>query len=409
MLYNIGIYLYGLLVYLTFPFNRKAHLFVRGRKNWKKNLTQKIISGSKYIWFHCASLGEFEQGRPLIEKVKESYPDYKILLTFFSPSGFEIRKNYDGADIISYLPIDTPRNVKSFFDIVKPEKIFFVKYEYWYNYISEAKHRKIPLYVVSAIFRPGQLFFKSNLIGNWYRKTLQSIEHFFVQNEESDKLLSKIGLKNVTISGDTRFDRVASIASSAKTISFIERFKDAKPLVVIGSSWAPDEELLIRFINQSEGVKFVIAPHEVLDSNVARIKNSLKKQVEQYSKIQKLDPKIYDVVIIDSIGMLSSIYQYGEIAYIGGGFGVGIHNILEAATFGLPIIFGPNYRKFKEANDLVELKGAFPVLNYEELEQILSNLLANSEKLRRLSDVTKNYVDQNQGATQIIINKVFIF
>ncbi|MBN1821672.1 MAG: 3-deoxy-D-manno-octulosonic acid transferase [Prolixibacteraceae bacterium] len=407
ILYNASIFIYGFLIRLGSLFNEKAKLFVKGRKNWKKELIKKVGSGTEYIWFHCASLGEFEQGRPVIEKVRSGYPDYKILLTFFSPSGYEIRKNYEGADVICYLPLDTSWNVKSFYNIIHPKKVFFIKYEFWFNYLTEAKRRNIPVYIISAIFRPEQWFFKKNFIGRWYQQALSKIEHFFIQNEDSGKLLSETGYTNFTVSGDTRFDRVAEIALKAKQIPLIEKFKDNKPLIVVGSSWPPDEEILIRYINQSEGVKFIIAPHEVSATNVSRVISAVNKQVELFSNLNGSDPSVYDVIIIDSVGLLSSLYKYSEIAYIGGGFGVGIHNILEAATFGMPVLFGPNYKKFKEANDLVGLNVAFPIQSYEDLEQNLNGFLADSERLHRVSVLAKNYVEQNKGAAKIILNRTF--
>jgi len=408
-LYNLAIFLFRFLILITTPFNEKAKLFVRGRKGWKKILSGKVDPNKSYIWFHCASLGEFEQGRPVIEDVKCRFPEYKILLTFFSPSGYEVRKNYPVADIVCYLPVDTPKNARDFFDIVKPEKAFFIKYEYWFNFMGEAKKRAIPLYVVSAIFRGNQIFFKRNPAGSWFRKSLKSIEHFFVQDILSLELLAKIGYNNVSISGDTRFDRVAAIASSVKQIPVIEKFKAGCQLLVIGSSWPPDEELIIRFINQSKGLKFIIAPHEVTDSNLNRIKNALKKPVVLLSRADETDIASKEVILVDSVGLLSSLYQNGEVAYIGGGFGVGIHNILEAATFGLPVVFGPNFKKFKEANDLVKLGAAFPITNYEQMEQNLTALFSPEQDIKKLSVLTKEYINKNQGATQIIIKKSFSF
>jgi 3-deoxy-D-manno-octulosonic-acid transferase len=408
-LYTIGIHIYRLLILLAVPFNTKARLFIRGRKRWKKNLAEKIPPGQPVIWFHCASLGEFEQGRPVIERTKKELPDTTILLTFISPSGYEVRKNYEGADIITYLPLDTPSNVNAFYNRVQPVKIFFVKYEFWYNYILEARRRQIPVYIISAIFRPGQFFFRKNIVGRWYQNTLRRVDHFFVQNEESERLLQKIHLTHCTVSGDTRFDRVFEIASRAGKIPGLTQFKDGKPLVIAGSTWPPDEKLLLHFINQSEGVKFILAPHEVSESSIKRIINQTSKSVVRFSERTDSQAARADLLLIDSVGLLSTLYQYGDISYIGGGFGVGIHNILEAATFGLPIIFGPNFNKFKEAKELVALGGAFPVTTYEELERILSSLLQNSDKRCKLSDLLINYVNQNRGATRIIIKKTLNF
>ncbi|HYQ58627.1 MAG TPA: glycosyltransferase N-terminal domain-containing protein, partial [Draconibacterium sp.] len=366
-LYNLGIFFYGLFIRIAALFNEKAKLFVAGRKNWKKRMSSSIDKSTPYIWFHCASLGEFEQGRPVLEAIKKQYPEYKIVLTFFSPSGFEIRKNYEGADIVSYLPMDNPENAHDFIKIVQPEKVFFVKYEFWNNYISELKKHKIPLYIISAIFRENQLFFKTTPWGKWYRNILVNFEHIFVQNESSAQLLEQIGIRNFTISGDTRFDRVAEIARGAKKFEIVEKFKANNVTLIAGSTWKPDEELLAAFINNSSGVKCIIAPHEVTPANTIRILQLLKRRTIPFSKADISDIDTYDVLIIDSIGILSSLYQYGNVAYIGGGFGVGIHNILEAATFKLPVLFGPNYLKFKEAVELVNEKGAFPVENFSEL------------------------------------------
>lgn len=407
LLYNLGIFLYGLAVRLVAPFDEKAKLFVKGRKNWLKNLQQKVDKNASYIWFHCASLGEFEQGRPVIEEIKKQFPQYKIVLTFFSPSGYEIRKNYDGADIVCYLPLDTPKNARNFIDIIKPEKAFFVKYEFWYNLVNELNRRRIPLFIVSAIFRENQLFFKNTSPGRWYRKMLFQFEHIFIQNEQSAKLLKSIGVTKFTIAGDTRFDRVAAIANSAKQFPDVEKFVGGKTTIIAGSTWKPDEELLATFINNSSEVKFIIAPHEVTPANINRIHQLLKKRVISYSKSQNSDLSSYDVLIIDSIGILSSLYQYGNIAYIGGGFGVGIHNILEAATFRLPIVFGPNYKKFKEAVDLTEQKGAFPVTDFNELNHALNLLITQKNELKKASEVCQKYVAKNIGSTKFIINKVF--
>ncbi|MEZ5105601.1 MAG: glycosyltransferase N-terminal domain-containing protein [Draconibacterium sp.] len=406
-IYNTALFFYSIIVQIAALFNKKARQFVQGRRNWKENLQQKIDKKASYIWFHCASLGEFEQGRPVIEEIKKQFPQYKIILTFFSPSGFEIRKNYDLADIVSYLPLDTRRNATSFLSIVKPKKVFFVKYEYWHHYISELKRRNIPLFIISAIFRENQPFFKNSMWGKWYRKMLFQVEHFFIQNENSELLLKKIGINNFTISGDTRFDRVYSIATGSKKLPVVDKFKGNSLLIIAGSTWKPDEELLTAFINQSTNLKFIIAPHEVSTVNINRIHQLLKKPAISFSKLTESEIESYDVLIIDSIGILSSLYRYGNVAYIGGGFGVGIHNILEAATFGLPVIFGPNYQKFKEAVELINTGGAVSIQDYNELESVFNKLLSNNVVLKNQSEICKNYVVENIGATQIIIEKVF--
>ncbi|WP_346855735.1 glycosyltransferase N-terminal domain-containing protein [uncultured Draconibacterium sp.] len=410
LFYNLGIYFYSALIRVAALFNEKAKFMVAGRKNWQSQLQAKVDANARHLWFHCASLGEFEQGRPVIEATRKNFPEYKIILTFFSPSGYEIRKNYEGADVVCYLPMDTKSNVCSFLNIVKPEKVFFVKYEFWYNFITELKARHIPLYIVSAIFREKQQFFKNTPWGKWYRKMLFSFEHLFIQNKLSGELLSAAGINNYTISGDTRFDRVASIARGAKQFDIVEKFRSGSMIVVAGSTWKPDEELLIEFINNLEDtnkVKFIIAPHEVSAANINRIHQMLKKPAISFSKIQNSDIGNQQVLIIDSIGILSSLYQYGNLAYIGGGFGVGIHNILEAATFGLPIIFGPNYKKFKEAVDLVEAKGAFSIHDFNQLKGALNLLLNNKNELKNASETSKKYVEKNVGSTKLIIKKVF--
>jgi 3-deoxy-D-manno-octulosonic-acid transferase len=407
LFYKAGIFIYSILIRLFSLFNEKAKLFVQGRKNWEENLAQKIDGKSKYIWFHCSSLGEFEQGRPVIEELKQQFPTYKIVLTFFSPSGYEIRKNYPLADIVAYLPMDTKRNAQTFLDIIKPEKAFFVKYEFWYFYISELKRKNIPLYIVSAIFRENQQFFKSTPWGKWYRNILFKVEHLFVQNEKSGELLQSIGLSDFTVSGDTRFDRVAAIARDSKKLPIVEKFKGNSLLIVAGSTWKPDEELLVEFINENVGLKFIIAAHEVSAANINRIHGLLKKPAISFSKVTESEIDKYDVLVIDSVGLLSSLYRYGEIAYIGGGFGVGIHNILEAATFGLPVVFGPNFKRFKEAVDLTSEGGAFSISKNDELRQTLSTLIDDENERQKASQICNSYVAKNVGSTTQILKKVF--
>ena len=380
---------------------------MRGRKNWRRQLQSKIDKNNQYLWFHCASLGEFEQGRPLIEEIKRQHPEYKIVLTFFSPSGYEIRKNYAMADVILYLPVDTPENARDFINTVRPQKTFFIKYEYWYHYISELRKQNLPFYMVSAIFRENQYFFKNTLWGNWYRKLLLKVDHFFVQNEKSAQLLESISINNYSLAGDTRFDRVAEIAASVKTIQAVENFKQNHQLVIAGSTWKPDEELLVEFINNHPGIRFIIAPHEVSQNNINRIQQMLKNKAILYSKWGNTENREFQVLIIDSIGILSSVYQYGTLAYIGGGFGIGIHNILEAATFGLPVVFGPNHKKFQEANDLIKHGGAISISNQTELDHALLGWLQDKNTIEKAGKICKNYIAKNTGATQLIINKVF--
>jgi 3-deoxy-D-manno-octulosonic-acid transferase len=405
--YNLSILLYDLLIKIVALFNLKAKLFSDGRKNWRHLLEQKVDKNARYIWFHCASLGEFEQGRPVIEGVKSNYPGFKILLTFYSPSGYEIRKNYNGADIVCYLPLDTRWNAKSFISITSPEKAYFVKYEFWYNYLNELKKHKIPTYIFSANFRSNQHFFRNFPWSGWFRKMLGKFDHIFVQSRESLELLKSIGFKNVTVAGDTRFDRVAAIAENTKELPVVDKFKGENPLIVAGSTWKPDEELIIRFINKNNGIKYIIAPHEVSEANINRIFQLLKKPAIRFSQITEKNGTNFEVIVVDSIGLLSSLYKYGDLAYIGGGFGVGIHNILEAATFGLPVVFGPNHEKFREARELKSTGGAFCIEGFDNLESAFLTLLNDRNKRLQASETARNYVSQNRGATLLIITKSF--
>ena len=407
LMYKISIYLYHLFVWLAAPFNGKARLFISGRRNWLVTLQRKVNRDARYIWIHCASLGEFEQGRPIIEAIREQYNEYSIVLTFFSPSGYEIRKKYPFADIISYLPADTRQNARNFLDVIRPEKVLFVKYEFWYHYISELQRRSIPLYLVSGIFRSNQLFFSGMPWGKWFRNILHCFSHLFLQENDSARLLEKAGITKFTIAGDTRFDRVATIARSAKDIPVVDKFIGNKPVLVAGSTWRPDEELLARLININSNFKSIIAPHEVTPENVNKLERLLKKPSVRLSLAKETDIYRYDVLIVDSIGLLSSLYRYGNIAYIGGGFGAGIHNILEAATFGLPVIFGPKYQKFREARDLAYLGAAIPVNNYDDLHNAIKLLLDNGQLRKEKSQTTLDYVNLNRGATQKIINQIF--
>jgi 3-deoxy-D-manno-octulosonic-acid transferase len=406
-LYRTGILLYGLFIRVASIYNIKAKQLIKGRKNWRNNLKQKLDTNSRYLWFHCASLGEFEQGRPMMEEIRRQFPHYRFVLTFFSPSGYEIRKNYELADVVMYLPFDTRKNAKDFIRLVQPEKAFFIKYEYWYYYIDELKKQTIPLYIISAIFRQEQQFFKNNFWGRWYRQILKKTTHIFVQDENSGSLLEQAGIGNYTISGDTRFDRVAQIAGNAKEIPLAEKFKNGQPLLIAGSTWKPDEEILVQYINEHNGLKMIIAQHEITSAGLNRLEQMINQPVIRLSQSANKDITQFQVLIIDSVGLLSSLYRYGNMAYIGGGFGVGIHNILEAATFGLPVVFGPNYKKFKEAVELEKLGGAFPVKNYNNLEITLHKLLANPGKLETASKTCKIYVANNVGSAKNIIKKVF--
>ena len=406
LLYNISIALYARLVALVGRWNEKARLWHQGRKNIFERMQQSIKPEDKVVWIHVASLGEFEQGRPIIEQIRKQNLDYKILVTFFSPSGYEIRKNYNGADYIFYLPADTPGNVKRFLDIVHPEVAIFVKYEFWLNYLYELKRRKVRTFVISAIFRRNSTFFK------WYganwRKSLDSFEQMFVQNEESKELLHSIGFDNVIVAGDTRFDRVAELAQAVKPVEIVEKFKGESKLFVAGSTWGPDEDILQELINDNPEIKFVVAPHEMDEGRINKIIAATKAGAVRYTRCDATtDFSSTQVLILDTIGILSSVYSYAEWSYIGGGFGVGIHNTLEAATFGLPIAFGPNYHKFKEARDMVTLGAATKVESAADLKAWFTPLRDDADHLQKVSATAKNYTVKNQGATPLIMKMVF--
>jgi len=407
--YNLSIRFYQLLIILASPFNKKAKQWIAGRKGLFENLEKRIKNNSKIAWFHCASLGEFEQGRPVIEEFRKQHPAFKILITFFSPSGFEVRKTYNGADYIFYLPIDTPSNAKRFLETVNPEVVFFVKYEFWFNYIKNIRRKKIPFFIISANFRQGQHFFK--WYGGWFRKQLKGIIRIFVQNQKSADLLQKIGITQVTISGDTRFDRVHSITQHVKPFPVIEKFCKDSDVFIAGSSWPPDEELLTKLINSEKTkCKFIIAPHMVDKPHIAAIAEKIKKgHVVLYSEADEENVMYAKVMIIDSIGILSHVYQYGKIAYIGGGFGSGIHNILEAATFGMPVIFGPKYHKFQEAVNLIEEGGAYSIRNEQEFSDVVMKLMSNPALLKEKSEIARNFVQKNIGGTEIILKETSSF
>jgi 3-deoxy-D-manno-octulosonic-acid transferase len=397
--------LYGLGILLASLVNRKARKFLWGRRKVFSQLKKFLNEGDKIIWFHAASLGEFEQGRPVIEALRQKHPDYKILLTFFSPSGYEIRKDYKAADFICYLPLDFSWNANRFINMVKPKAVFFIKYEFWFNYTRVLHQKDIPFYCFSANFRPGQLFFK--WYGFWYRNILRKFNHIYVQNQRSEKLLNSISIHAVTITGDTRFDRVHQIAAQTRSLPILESFKNNTPVVIAGSTWPADEEHLVRYINHCDhSYKFVIAPHEIHAAAIENLVQEIQCKVVKYSEAGSQDPSQFDVLIIDNIGMLSSVYQYGNIAYIGGGFGKGIHNILEAATFGLPVIFGPKYKKFQEAVDLVEVGGAFSFHTYEMLQSQIDKLITNPSDLKTASEVCKQYVADNTGSTELILSSI---
>lgn len=405
-LYNRFIYVYAGLINLAAYFSKKAKLWVNGRKHIFEKIQSKFDeskSQSARIWVHCASLGEFEQGRPLIEKIKANYPDKKIVLTFFSPSGYEVRKNYPGADFIFYLPIDTVKNAKHFIAIVRPEAAFFIKYEFWFNYLMELKKKNIPTYLVSGIFRENHYFFKP--YGAWFRQQLGCFTHFFLQSKTSEILLNKIGYTNTTVCGDTRFDRVYEIAKNVKMIPLVSQFCNSQSVFIAGSTWSQDEHLLSTFNFQTFNFKLIIAPHEIDENHIQSIEKLFPVRCLRFSQATEATVATADVLIIDNIGMLSSLYQYASIAYVGGGFGKGIHNILEPATFGMPIIIGPNYHKFTEAIDLIERGGAFSVNSKVELSELLQKL-KNSDLLSNAALQSKQYVQNNLGATNKILTHI---
>lgn len=404
-IYEVALILFRVLFGLISPFNKKIKQWIKGRKDLFKQIEDELKNDKFRIWIHVASLGEFEQGRPIIELLKKKYPKYKIVLTFFSPSGYEIQKNYRYVDYVFYLPLDTKRNATKFIKLINPNIAIFVKYEFWYNHLKALQNHNIPILLISGIFRANQTFFK--WYGKWYKRMLYKFSYFFVQNKESKKLLEHIGIHHVSIAGDTRFDRVIDIASKTKPIPIIENFCNNNISVIFGSSWKADEDLFFEFINkENKGVKFIIAPHEIHESNIKRIESNITKPTQRYSKINDNYEYNDDVLIIDNIGMLSSIYQYGSIAYIGGGFGSGIHNILEAATFGLPVMFGPNYYKFQEAVDLIKLKGAFEIKNKVEAELTLRKLIDNKQVYDETALICKNYVENKKGASSMIIDYI---
>ncbi len=403
-LYNIGILTYALLIKIASSRVTKAKLWCGGRRDLFSKMRETIDPSDKIVWIHAASLGEFEQGRPIIEKFKAESPEYKILLTFFSPSGYEIRKNYEGADYVFYLPIDTPWNARKFLDIVNPEIAIFVKYEYWFNILAELRRRKIKSYIVSAIFRKESAFFK--WWGMMWRHALETYETIFVQDNNSKGLLATIGFDNVLVAGDTRFDRVMAIAKSAKPVSAIEKFKGESELFVAGSTWPADEDILVKLIQKEKDIKFVIAPHEIDENHITVIEELLDDADISHTKYSDISKGESQVLILDTMGMLSSVYQYAKWAYIGGGFGVGIHNTLEAATFSLPIAFGPNYERFKEAVDMVSLGACCSVADAAELEAWFSPLKGDATLYERCSLKAGEYTKNKSGATNIIMRTI---
>lgn len=405
-LYHLILLLATATVKFLALFSPKMKLFVNGRKTVFSTISEKIQPGDKTIWFHAASLGEYEQGLPVMEKIKAQYPNHKIVLTFFSPSGYEVRKNNTVADVTVYLPLDSERNAKKFVQLAQPELAFFIKYEYWPNYLKVLKQAGIKTYLISGIFREKQAFFQ--WYGGFYRKALETFDYFFVQNESSKILLQRLGYHNVKISGDTRFDRVVSILDRDNSLDFIEAFKNNQTTIVIGSSWPKDENLLVTFINQcSNEVKFIIAPHNIKAEQIANLQEQLTKPTVLFSEKDGKKLSDYQVFIIDTIGILTKIYSYANIAYVGGGFGhPGVHNILEPATFGVPIVIGPNYSHFAEATALVNMEGCITIASQEQLNDAFDNLIMNADIRHEKGHIAETFVQMNKGATAVILNHI---
>ena len=407
LLYNIGIRFYCLLAWVISPWNRKARLWIKGRKQWQAKLRNALAKEEKVIWFHCASLGEFEQGRPVIEGIRDRMPDHKILLSFFSPSGYEKRKDYPVADYVMYLPLDTRRNAKRLLDLISCEMAIFIKYEFWYHFLKELQLRQVPVYLASGNFRSDQLFFK--WYGSWYRHFLRRFSHIFVQNQPSRELLDGIGLDAVSIAGDTRFDRVYELQQTPFSHPALENFGKNSAVIVAGSTWEKDEQLLSLACKElSEQVYWIIAPHELSEGHMQRLQERFPESIRYTELEDKGLPGNCRVILVDTIGRLSYLYRYGTLAYIGGGFGKGIHNILEAATYGLPVIFGPEYRKFSEAVELAAQGAAFPIGTESELLLTIRQQLENPELLKTTSQIASDFVSMRVGATSTILDEVCI-
>ena len=421
-MYNLIIYIYQLGVIITSLFNEKVRKMWRGEREAIRILKEKVDPNAQYVWFHAASLGEFEQGRPLIEQLRQDHPEYKILLTFFSPSGYEVRKNYAGADIICYLPLDTITNARRFLRTIRPVMAFFIKYEFWYNYLHILKHRGVPVYSVSSIFRPGQIFFR--WYGRQYSHVLKCFTHFFVQNEISKELLGTIGITNVSIVGDTRFDRVLQIKAAAKQLPIVEAFlsqpksgaaesgsAEAPKVFVAGSSWPPDEDIFIPFFNEHRDWKLIIAPHVIGEEHLKQIESKLAgRKVARYSSLEDPEnPEIPDnleVLIIDCFGLLSSIYHYADVTYVGGGFGVGIHNTLEAAVWDVPVIFGPNNERFQEAQGLKACGGGYEITGADDFRRIMQRFIDTPQTITEAGRQSGAFVQQMTGATKKVLSAV---
>ena len=406
LLYNIAIYLYLWGVVVASLFSGKVRRMWRGERAAFGVLKRKVDPSARYVWVHAASLGEFEQGRPIIERIRELHPGYKVLLTFFSPSGYEVRKDYPGADIVCYLPIDTPVNAIRFLRLVRPSMAFFIKYEFWYNYLHILKHRGVPAYSVSSIFRPDQVFFR------WYAReyanVLRCFTHFYVQNEQSRELLAGIGITGVTVSGDTRFDRVLQIKAQAKCLPIVERFSQGRKVFVAGSSWQPDEDILAPYFNHNREWKVILAPHVIGEDHLKQILSKMEGRVVRYTRTTPEEAAEADCLIIDCYGLLSSVYRYGCVGYVGGGFGVGIHNVLEAAVWGIPVVFGPNNGHFDEARGLIAKGGGFEITSAEDFSSLMSRFSTDAEWLEQCGRSAGKFVESCTGATEKILADIDI-
>lgn len=402
--YNLGIVIYTILIRLVSPFYPKARQWSEGRRGMIERMSVDMADAENVVWIHVSSLGDFEQGRPLVDYVKANYPDYKILLTFFSPAGYEVRKNYPNADYVYYIPADTRREVCRFLDVVRPKVVVFVKYEFWLNMLIELRNRNIRTFIVSSIFRKNSIFF--NPFGGIWRKALHSFETLFVQDEASKRLLAEIGVTNVVVAGDTRFDRVIAIAESAERVDVVEQFKGGSRLFVAGSTWGRDEEILLPLINGNPDIKFVVAPHEMDEGRIEHLLREVKGGAVRYTQLEQSNFADKQVLILDTIGLLSRVYGSADWAYVGGGFGAGIHNTLEAVVYGLPVAFGPKYRKFKEACDLISLGVGKSVADSAELKMWFDTLRDDSDKLAKIADLAKEYTLKQRGVTERLVKMI---
>ena len=403
-MYELIISLYTLGVGVASLFNPKARKMWKGGREAFRVLRDKVDSSSRYVWFHAASLGEFEQGRPIMERLRAEHPEYKILLTFFSPSGYEVRKNYEGADIVCYLPLDTYFGARRFLSLVHPEVAFFIKYEFWWNYLHILKRRGVPVYSVSSIFREGQVFFR--WYGRTYSNVLKCFTRFFVQNDESRRLLATLGITDVDVTGDTRFDRVLQVKQQARQLPIVDAFRQGYKVFVAGSSWPPDEDIFINYFNEHRDWKLIIAPHVIGNDHIRQIVGKLRRKAVRYTEATEDSAREADCLIIDCFGLLSSIYGYGDVAYVGGGFGVGIHNVLEAAVWGMPVIFGPNNKRFQEAQDLLASGGGVEIDSYSQFEAVMNTYVADASAIEVDGKKAAGYVAAKAGATDVILKAV---